>query len=68
MSRTISATAFVAALVALSFPAVVSNRSIDDWPQWRGRNRDGIAAEKGLAEDVAARAGRKLAWTGERSG
>lgn len=32
----------------LSIPEVVSNRGLDDWPQWRGRNRDGISTEKGL--------------------
>ena len=32
----------------LSLPQVVLNRGLDDWPQWRGRNRDGISAEKGL--------------------
>src|SRR5215203_5876147 len=43
-----SLTALVFGICILSVPQVVSNRGLDDWPQWRGRNRDGISAEKGL--------------------
>jgi hypothetical protein len=39
---------FIALTFALTYPAVVSNRAPDDWPQWRGQNRDGLSAEKGL--------------------
>jgi outer membrane protein assembly factor BamB len=35
--------------------------AIDDWPQWRGRNRDGVAAEKGLLKSWPA-GGPPLAW------
>ena len=41
----------LAAIAILSLPATVSNRSLDDWPQWRGANRDGVSAEKGLLKD-----------------
>lgn len=36
---------------AVLFSALVLHTAamgLDDWPQWRGRNRDGIAVEKGL--------------------
>jgi outer membrane protein assembly factor BamB len=38
----------ITGIFLLSLPASVLNRGIDDWPQWRGRNRDGISTEKGL--------------------
>ena len=49
----------VAAVLSLS--TVVSNRTLDDWPQWRGPNRDGISTEKGLLKAWPA-AGPPLAW------
>jgi outer membrane protein assembly factor BamB len=67
MLRTTTVTALAAALCALSFPAVVSNRSIDDWPQWRGRNRDGISGEKGLLKSWP-QGGPKLVWTAKGAG
>jgi outer membrane protein assembly factor BamB len=48
------------ALVA-ALPAVVSNRALDDWPQWRGPNRDGRSAETGLLKAWPA-GGPPLAW------
>ena len=51
----------VPAAVLLSLPAVVSNRALDDWPQWRGPNRDGRSVEKGLLKDWPA-GGPPLAW------
>src|SRR5262245_43900434 len=50
-----------AASLILSLPIVVSNRPLDDWPQWRGPKRDGISAEKGLLKDWPA-GGPPLAW------
>jgi outer membrane protein assembly factor BamB len=38
----------ITGIFLLSLPASVLNRGIDDWPQWRVRNRDGISTEKGL--------------------
>jgi outer membrane protein assembly factor BamB len=38
---------FAAALLALSFGSAVSG---DDWPQWRGANRDGVWRETGIVE------------------
>ena len=60
-------TALVATVAALSLPVVVSNRSLDDWSQWRGKNRDGISAERGLLKDWPA-GGPKLAWTVKGAG
>ncbi len=48
------------AVSTLSAPAA-------DWPQWRGPNRDGISADKGLLE-VWPAAGPKLRWTAKDIG
>ncbi|MBA2302767.1 MAG: PQQ-like beta-propeller repeat protein [Acidobacteria bacterium] len=53
--------ALVTATAVLSLTAVVSNRGLDDWPQWRGVNRDGKSAEKGLMKTWPA-GGPPLAW------
>ena len=60
-------TALVDTVAALSLPVVVSNRSLDDWSQWRGKNRDGISAERGLLKDWPA-GGPELAWTVKGAG
>jgi hypothetical protein len=39
---------FVTCALVLVLSAAVSNRAADDWPQWRGTNRDGRSAERGL--------------------
>jgi outer membrane protein assembly factor BamB len=52
-------------LLALS--TVVSNRGVDDWPQWRGPNRDGRSAEKGLLKTWPA-GGPPLAWQAKGAG
>ena len=41
---------FVTAIGVLSLSVDVSNRTLDDYPQWRGKNRDGIATETGLLD------------------
>jgi outer membrane protein assembly factor BamB len=51
----------------LSLPAVVSNRMMDDWPQWRGPNRDGRSAETGLLKTWPA-GGPPLAWRATGAG
>lgn len=38
----------VTALCVLVLTTSVSNLGLDDWPQWRGVNRDGKSAERGL--------------------
>ena len=55
------AAALLLATVVLSLSAVASNRAFDDWPQWRGPNRDGISAEHGLLKDWP-KTGPPLAW------
>ena len=57
----VRSTVLAAAAAVLSLSAVVSNRALDDWPQWRGPKRDGVSAEKGLLKDWPAR-GPALAW------
>lgn len=49
------------ASVVLSVPVAVSNRALDDWPQWRGPNRDGKSPEKGLLKEWPS-GGPPLAW------
>lgn len=51
----------------LSLPTVVLNRGMDDWPQWRGRNRDGISTEKGLLK-TWPQAGPPRAWQAQGAG
>lgn len=51
----------VTAIAVLSLSTAVSNRTLDDWPQWRGPNRDGISQEKGLLKSWPS-AGPPLAW------
>ena len=67
MFRRTSATVFVTAALALSLPAVVSNLTLDDWPQWRGKNRDGVSVEKGLMK-TWPQGGPALAWTAKGAG
>ena len=47
--------------LVLSLSAAVSNRAPEDWPQWRGPNRDGRSAETGLLKAWPAN-GPPLAW------
>jgi outer membrane protein assembly factor BamB len=60
-SRSVALIVPVTAICVLSLSAVVSNRTLDDWPQWRGVNRDGKSAERGLLKSWP-QGGPKLAW------
>jgi hypothetical protein len=51
----------VVASGVLSLPSVVSNRALEDWPQWRGPNRDGVSTERGLLKDWPS-GGPPLVW------
>ena len=51
----------ITALSVLALTQVVSNRALDDWPQWRGVNRDGKSAERGLLK-AWPQGGPPLAW------
>ena len=44
-----------------------STRDADDWPQWRGPNRDGRSAERGLLKSWP-KAGPPLAWRASGAG
>jgi len=46
---------------------VAATARADDWPQWRGVNRDGRSAEKGLLKQWPEK-GPKLLWTAEGIG
>lgn len=58
---------FVLAACVLSLPAVVSTTMTDDWPQWRGPNRDGISTETGLLKSWP-QGGPPLAWRAQGAG
>src|SRR5437868_15400336 len=48
--------------VALTLPLLLSAAlRADDWPQWRGPNRDGVCRETGLLESFPA-GGLKVRW------
>ena len=66
-SQNISLRAAITALAALSLSGVVSNRTIDDWPQWRGPNRDGKSTERGLLK-VWPSGGPALVWQAQGAG
>lgn len=53
----------------LYLPAVAINEVLaeDDWRQWRGPNRDGVSAEKGLLKSWPE-GGPPLAWTATGAG
>jgi outer membrane protein assembly factor BamB len=50
-TKNLLARVLITATAAVSLTTVVSNRGLDDWPQWRGVNRDGKSAERGLLKD-----------------
>jgi outer membrane protein assembly factor BamB len=52
-------TVLAVAITLLSLPAVALRA--DDWPQWRGPNRDGVCNEAGLMESFPAE-GLKVRW------
>ena len=58
---------FVPAAVILVLSCTVSTRETNDWPQWRGPNRDGRSGERGLLKDWPA-GGPPLAWRGSGAG
>lgn len=49
------------ALYLVGVAATTSTAIADDWPQWRGPNRDGISNEKGLLQEWPEE-GPKLLW------
>ena len=55
--RRLAMAATMSVLIASSFTA-----SADDWPQWRGPNRDGISNETGLLQEWP-KEGPKMLWS-----
>lgn len=49
-----SRAATVAAAVWVSLAAAICDVAADDWPQWRGPNRDGVWRESGLVDSFQA--------------
>jgi outer membrane protein assembly factor BamB len=66
-SQNISLRVAITALAALSLSSVVSNRTVEDWPQWRGANRDGKSAERGLLKAWPS-GGPALVWQAQGAG
>jgi outer membrane protein assembly factor BamB len=54
-------------VLALIILAIASPSSADDWPQWRGSNRDGVSKETGLLKEWPAE-GPKLLWQAKEMG
>jgi outer membrane protein assembly factor BamB len=54
-------------LAALLLPQFILSARGDDWPQWRGPNRDDVSKEKGLLK-TWPKEGPKLLWTFENAG
>ena len=50
-----------AVLTAVSLPTIPV-RAADDWPEWRGPNRDGHSPDKGLLKQWPAGGPRLCAW------
>jgi outer membrane protein assembly factor BamB len=67
MNLRMFAAALTTAAGALALSANVSSRSADDWPQWRGPNRDGKSTETGLMK-TWPQGGPPLAWQGAGAG
>ncbi len=55
------------ALLAVAVGLLALSARADDWPQWRGPNRDDVSKEKGLLKEWPA-AGPKLLWTYDNAG
>jgi outer membrane protein assembly factor BamB len=66
IQRSVAAPLVTLGLV-LSLTAAVSNRAAEDWPQWRGPNRDGRSAEHGLLK-AWPKEGPRLAWRATGAG
>jgi outer membrane protein assembly factor BamB len=66
MRKCIPAALVIGACVLL-LPAAVWTTATDDWPQWRGPNRDGISRETGLLQ-AWPRGGPPLAWRAQGAG
>jgi outer membrane protein assembly factor BamB len=60
-TRSPNVSALVIAGLLLVWPAAARVAGADDWPDWRGPNRDGTSAERGLPASWSPR-GEGLAW------
>ena len=52
----------IAVLCLLANLGVPAPTSAEDWPQWRGPNRDGISTEKNLLKEWPADGAPKVVW------
>lgn len=58
---------FLLAFLAI-LALTLSTSFADDWPGWRGPNRDGISKEKGLLKVWPPKVGPKLLWQSDKAG
>ena len=66
-NRTSFGPPLITLIAVLSLSTPVSNRAPDDWPQWRGPNRDGRSPERGLLKDWPS-GGPRLMWRATGAG
>ena len=57
----LAVSALIAAMITSRIFAADNPSAVNDWPDWRGPNRDGTSGAKGLAEKWSL-AGENLAW------
>ncbi len=62
-----AAGALLTSVLVLALGTDVSNRSADNWPQWRGVNRDGHSPERGLLKSWPE-GGPPVAWKSAGAG
>jgi outer membrane protein assembly factor BamB len=58
---------FTTLLVGMSLPLAPACLQAEDWPQWRGPQRNGVSQEKGLLKEWPAQ-GPKLLWQSKDCG
>jgi outer membrane protein assembly factor BamB len=61
MSRLLTLSTFLLLALPCGLPAAKPKPKAEDWPQWRGPNRDGVSKDKGLLSRWP-KAGPPLAW------
>ena len=61
MTKSLQASTIAIAITSSILSAFTLELRADDWPQWRGENRDGVWRESGIVESIP-RSGLKYRW------